>query len=159
MICFLYRLRFIQWCRSNLRNRNDKQNKAEILWNLTQHTRRENYQNVLSLSFIIASDSEIVGMFPTLSLHYWLLAISLYILICSSSAVIFKFQSLYKYYYLNQVFSLVFSFRYKTVRYLYCSRRSVLLYLTPLLAVTLNLNLKLELNHLEPWSPTSVSLH
>ena len=51
MICFLYRLRFIQWCRSNLRNRNDKQNKAEILWNLTQHTRRENYSKCTLLEF------------------------------------------------------------------------------------------------------------
>ena len=86
-----YRLRFIQWCRSNLRNRNDKKNKLEILWNV-KHTTQDGriIQNVLSsLDIIIAAPPRLL---PCNFTAGYSLSLSLYILICSSSAVISNFN-------------------------------------------------------------------
>ena len=106
-----YRLRFIQWCRSNLRNRNDKKNKLEILWNV-KHTTQDGriIQNVLSW-ILSLHRSEIGGAILT-TLYCTVRLVSLYILICSSFCCDFQILHLcIKYYYLNPVFSSLFSFR------------------------------------------------
>ena len=97
-----YRLRFIQWCHhSNLRNRNDKEN-ADLVGGEFFKMYSPGFYHYIA---------EIGGAILT-TLHCTVRLVSLYILICSSFCCDFQILHLcIKYYYLNPVFSSLFSFR------------------------------------------------